>query len=240
MAPKRILLVALCILSFVVSASNGFAMPLFSGTSKQAVFLSPLEKWMPTWRLDAYVSPLEHAGYHVDVLFNENVSVAFLRTGLSQYDLIVLRTDSFTREGLDFFCSGEPVTSQSRTVFANEISLHELEVSACIGFSVAFLHHYYTQNSLREGLVYVLGGPSAELSSAFLEGGASAFIGYYEPYSVQWGRMDAYSQKLISYLSQGYDVEDAVLKHYLYLHTGHGNTADWPMPYWSGDGNFKI
>jgi len=240
MALKRILLVTLCVLSVVVSASSGFAMPLFTGASKQAVFLSPLEKWMPTWRLDVYKSLLEHAGYTVDVLVNENVSISFLKTGLAKYDLIILRTDAFTREGFRYYCAGDPTGSQARTEFAGDISSHEVEVGACVGFNILFLKHYYTTNTLKPGLVYVLGSMSAELSSSFLSAGAAAFIGYYDAQSIQWGRMDAYSVKLLYYLSQGYSVADAVLQLYIYLNTGHGKSADWPMPYWCGDATLVI
>ena len=240
MARKRILLIMLCVLTIATGVSNGFAMPFFTDASKQAVFLSPLEKWDPTWRLEAYISPLQRAGYQVDVLLNENVSISFLKTGLAKYDLIILRTDSFTLEGFSYYCSGETATFKSRATFAAEISSREVGIAACVGFSMLFLQHYYPAGSLRPALVYVLGGPSAELSSAFLSAGASAFIGYYEAYSIGWGRMDAYSQKLFEYLSQGYSVVDATMQMLAYLKTGHGNTADWPASYWAGDGSFTI
>jgi len=224
----------------VLGSMNGaFAVPLPSGTSKQAVFLSPLEGWMPTWNLDAYISPLERAGYHVDVLLNENVSITFLRTGLAEYDVIILRTDSFAYEGFDFYCSGEPV-AKARTKFAAEITARELQVGACVGFSTLFLKQNYPGKSLRPGFVYAVGSTTAALSSTFLAAGATMFIGYYDARSLQWGRVDALSEKLFDYLSQGYSVNDAIIRLTRYLNTGHGSTATWPMLYCSGDGKFKI
>jgi hypothetical protein len=66
------------------------------------------------------------------------------------------------------------------------------------------------------------------------------FIGYYDSRSLQWGRVDALSEKLFDYLSQGYTVNDAIIRLTRYLNTGHGHTATWPMLYCSGDGTYKI
>jgi len=237
---KRILVATLFILCLGAGAINASAAQLLSGTSKQAVFLSPWERWMPTWWLDGYVIQLERAGYHVDVLLNEEVSISFLMTGLANYDLIILRTESFYDEGLSFYCSGEPVTSKSSTTFAAQIAAKELQVSHCIGFSMLFLKDNYPPGSLRQGLVYVFGGPSAELSTAFISAGAAVFIGFYEPYSLGWGRMDALSIKYFRYLAQGSTIKDATLQLYNYLNTGHGSTSTWPIIYWYGNGGYKI
>ena len=240
MALKGILLIALCVFVVAASAGDSHAVPLFSGTTKQAVFLSPLEKWMPTWRLESYKSLLEGAGYHVDVMLNENVSIPFLMSGLAKYDLIILRTDSMTREGLNYYCSGEKADHAARATFAGEIALHEVSVGACVGFSSLLVKHYYPKSSLAAGLVYVLASNSAEASSAFLNAGAAAFIGYTDAQSIQWGDMDAYSLKLLYYLSRGYSVRDAMVQLYFYLYSGHGLTADWVMAYWAGDASYKI
>jgi len=237
---RRVLLAVLLILSIVIGLGHGSAMPLFSETSKRAVFLSPLERWMPTWNLKWYLSELQGAGYQVDVLLNENVSISFLMTGLANYDIIILRTDSFDLEGYSYFCSGEPVTSKTRTIFAGQISSNELQVAACLGFSALFLQHNYPANSFKAGLVYALGSGTADLSSAFLAAGAAVFVGYDNANTLQWGRLDALSIKLFGYLSKGYSVKESIISLWNYLHTGHAQTANWPSLYWTGNGDFKI
>lgn len=194
---------------------------------------------MPTYDMDQYVSELQNAGYHVDVMLNSQVSVAFLQTGLAKYDLIILRTDSFYFEGLNYYCSGDTVTTKTRSTFTNEISAHEMKVAACLGFSMIFIQHNYPAGSLH-GLVYVPGSVTTDLAGPFLAAGASAFIGYELDFSAGWGRLDALSIKMLGYLAQGYDVSDALIKLQIYLHTGHGDTADWILPVSAGDGNFKI
>ena len=129
---------------------------------------------------------------------------------------------------------------ETRDKFGGEISSNEVEVGACVGFSILFMMHYYPSGTLKHGLVYMLASESAELATSFTSAGAAAFIGYYDAHSIQWGRMDAYSIQLLTYLSQGYTVADSVLELYIYLHTGHGKTADWVTPYWAGDGTYKI
>ncbi len=220
---------------------NAVAAPSFSGASgRQAVLLLPLEDWRPTWNFEGYVSALERAGYQVDVLYNGNVSISFLKTELAKYDVIILRTDSFERQGMNYYCSGEPVNWHSRSTFAAEISAREVSVGVCVGFSLLFLQHNYPAGSLRPGLVVVVAGGSAELASAFVTAGSSAFIGYYDIYSLGWGRLDAITTRILKYLSQGLTVKDAVLELYRYLNKGHGHTATMPSVYWIGNADFKI
>jgi len=195
---------------------------------------------MPTWNRDAYLSSLQRAGYQVDLLVNEEVSVSFLRTGLVKYDVIILRTDSFRWEGLDYYCSGEPATSGARKAFSREVSSRELRIGECVGFSALFIQHNYPANSLRRGLVFTIGSVSGGLASVFLAAGSAAFIGYYHEFSLGWGRMDCFSEKLLAYLSEGRSVRDSVVQLDIYIRVGHGNTADWPTVYWIGDGTFKI
>lgn len=240
LAMKRVLLIALFFLSAVAGTNHVAALPLFSETGKQAVFLSPMERWMPTWDLQGYVFYLERAGYHVDVLLDEKVSISFLKTGLADYDIIILRTDSFDGEDISYYCSGEPVTTKTRTTFAAEISTGELKVGECVGFSLAFLKHNYPADSLRPGLVFAIGGLTAQLSSVFLEGGCSAFVGYSDLLGLQWGGLDALSIRVLKYLSEGYTVKGALAQLDSYIHWGHGNSATWPKLYWDGNEDFKI
>ena len=50
-ALKKALIVALFSRSFLAGTSQAFATPLFTQTAKQAVFLSTVERSMPTWNL---------------------------------------------------------------------------------------------------------------------------------------------------------------------------------------------
>lgn len=243
---KRIVLATICILIATVSMGNVHAMPsmpspFFTGTSKQAVFLSPLDNWMPTYRLERYVTLLQQAGYQVDVLLDGNVTISFLKTGLAKYDLIILRTDSYTSEGIDYYCSGEPATPNARGTYAQEIAAHEISAAGvCVGFSTLFVKDNYPPGSLH-GLVYAVSGATEELSSPFIAAGASVFIGYGDDMTgLYWGRMDALATKMFEYLSQGSTVKGAVIELYGYLTYGHGQTATLPSIEWYGDGDYKI
>jgi hypothetical protein len=239
-ALKKVLLATLFIVSVIASTGHASALPSFSEAEKRAVFLSPVEQWYPTWNLPAFLSPLEQAGYHVDVLLNENVSISFLAENLTNYDIIILRTTWFQSETKAiYYCSGEPVNHTS-TTFAGEISSQELGIDICVGFTALFMQSSYPPGSLRHGLIYVFGAPGDELSTVFLAAGASAFIGYSEHDYLMWGRMDAFSQALFTYLSQGLTVSDSIGALYFYVCRGHGETAAWPEPYWAGNGKFKI
>jgi hypothetical protein len=242
---KSLLLIALCVLPLVTGISNGFAAPSFveppsfADGTRRAVFLSPLEKIEPTWGFEAYKSLLERAGYQVDILLDGDASIAFFETGLAKYDLIVLRTDSLVSEGLTYYCAGDKTDASARGTFAAEIGLKEVLVGECVGFSTLFLQNHYPAGSLR-GLVIAVGSNTAQLSTVFLKAGATALIGFYDEHRTQWGNLDSYSLKLLYYLSQGYSVAGANIQLYNYLYTGHGKTADWILPYWAGDGSYKI
>ena len=238
---KKVVIVALLIITVACSVGQASAATQFTQSTKRAVFLSPLERWMSTWDLNGYVSQLERAGYQVDTLLDGNVSIAFLRTKLVDYDLIILRTDAFVEETFGpFYCSGETINATMAKTFADEISSREIKIGACLGFSPAFLQHSYPMDSLRDSLVYVIASNSNYLSSAFLTAGASAFIGYDLDFTLSWGRIDALSTKLLMYLAEGFSVKNAIIQLFIYLHTGHGRDADWLTPTWSGDGDFKI
>jgi len=195
---------------------------------------------MPTWNLPVFLSEVEDAGYQVDVLLNEKVTIEFLKTGLAAYDLIILRTDSFVLGGNTYYCSGEPTSFETRVRLANEIASQEVRVGVCVGFSAIFLHNSYPEDTLQPGLVYAVGSGTAELAWAFLGAGSAVFAGYYEDWSLSWGRMDSLSIKLFHYLGLGYSVKDAMIQLDGYMHRGHGNTANWPSLFWAGNGNIGI
>jgi hypothetical protein len=242
---KSLLFIALCVLPLLTGVSNGFAAssfvepPSFAGTTKHAVFLSPMENTEPTWGSESYKSLLESAGYQVDMVLDGDATIAFFEAGLAKYDLIVLRTDSFVSEGLTYYCAGDKADASARGTFAAETALKEVMVAQCVGFSTLFLRDHYPAGSLR-GLVIAVGSNTADMSTAFLKAGAAALIGFYDDHLTQWGNLDSYAIKLLYYLSQGYSVEGANIQLYLYLYRGHGETADWILPYWSGDGSYKI
>ena len=232
--------VALCLVVLLASTDATYSAPLLSSSDKQAVFISPLERWEPTWHRKEYVSLLENAGYHVDVVLDEDASISFLKTGLASYDVIVLRTDSFTYEGYSYYCAGDDVTAKSRADFAAEISQHEVQVGACVGFSGAFIRDNYPANSLRKGLVFVVDGYSADLSSSFLKAGSAVYVGYYDANTLAWGRTDCMSLKWLSYMARGDSVKDATLNLYVYVNRGHGQTALWPSMFSYGDVTYRL
>jgi hypothetical protein len=236
------LAITLLVLCTAASAGQTVASPAFSGTSKRAVFLSPLENWMPTWNIDSYVKPLESAGYAVDVVLGKNASMAFLSSQLPNYDIVILRTDAFDHEGRAYYCSGDdPFDSKTKTTYGGEISTRDLAIGACLGFSGTYMQHSYPAGSMRHGLFFALGSGLEELSAIMLTAGFDVFVTYsMSALSLQWGRYDALSEGFFKYLGQGSTVKNSIIELNQYLRRGHGLTADWPMIYYCGDGNFVL
>lgn len=236
------LAIALLLLCTAASVSQTVASPAFGVTSKRAAFLSPLENWMPTWNIDRYVKPLENAGYTVDVVLGKNVSMAFLSSQLPNYDIVILRTDAFDREGRVYYCSGDdPFDSQTITTYAGDISTKDLAIGACLGFSGAYMQHSYPAGSMRHGLFFALGSGLEELSAIMLTVGFDVFVTYsMNALSLQWGRYDALSEGFFKYLGQGSTVKESIFDLNQYLRRGHGLTADWPLIYYCGNGDFVL
>jgi len=247
-----LVIVALCIPGLSGSAGHVFAQPLKfdgQGGNGTAAFISPLERWEPTPNFDQYEATLKHAGYTVQMMSNGVASLSFLKTELTNYDLIIIRLDSFYYEGLSYFCSGEnfdPFNPQSRadyaTQYAPEINAHEISIAGpCVGLSMLYVLHNYHKSRVR-GLVLAFGPGTPELAAAFINGGAAAFISYAIPveYSLAWGRFDLYSLTLLGILSEGYTIRDTVTQFYTRVMRGHGSTATWPSICWVGDGDYTI
>ncbi len=55
---KKILMAILCVLVVSAGIWEVSAVPLFTDAQKTAVFLSPLEQWMPTWNIYGYLDPI--------------------------------------------------------------------------------------------------------------------------------------------------------------------------------------
>jgi len=245
-------LAILCIFSSSFLPGSAFASPLiFDGPNGggTAALISPLEKWEPTATIEAYTSILESRGYSVDAILDEAASIEFFRNGLSNYDLIVLRLDSFYYEGLSYFCTGQTLEvnaisqrSEYTEQYAAEIAAHEISFKGpCVGFSMIYILHSYAKGSLH-GLVIAVGPGTPELAASFLNGGAAAFISYETPveYSLSWGRTDCNSLFLLRILAEGYTVRNAVGEFYIRATRGHGSTATWPSICWVGDGDYTI
>lgn len=217
------------------------------GGNGTAAIISPLEKDQPTWNIDGYVSSLEDAGYSVEVVADEAASLAFFRTELANYNLIILRLDSFYYEGFSYFCAGDSYDSfnpsqrtQYQSQYATELAAHEVSITGpCLGFSMAFILNSYQKHSFN-GLVIAYGFGAYELAASFINNGAAAFISYDSPANLSWGRFDSYAETLVTILAEGNTVRDAVAQFYLLAMRGHGLTATWPSIYWVGDGNYTI
>lgn len=229
--------------------SNAAAHLIFDGPGGNgtAAIISPLEKDRPIWNIDGYVNSLEDAGYSVEVVADEAASLAFLGTELANYNLIILRLDSFYYEGFSYFCAGDNFDpfnpsqrAQYQSQYATELAAHEISTAGpCLGFSMRYILDNYHTHSFN-GLVIAYGPGTPELAASFINNGAAAFISYDSPTNLSWGRFDSYAETLVTTLAEGNTVRNAVAQFYLLAMRGHGLTATWPSIYWVGDGNYII
>jgi hypothetical protein len=183
------------------------------------------------------MTELELAGYHVDYVSAENVTVDFYRDlGAHQYELVILRSHSsgslrinVTREG-----SGPPETSTSTLdavqLFTNEpystaehvsnqlaLDLSRVryeagrDENAYFGITARFVATVM-RGSFRGSVVLLMGCDglsSNDLATAFIDRGADSFVGWSGRVTAR--HTDSVALSLLRHIARdGMDVEQAV------------------------------
>jgi hypothetical protein len=182
------------------------------GASPRAVILSPLDWIQPMPYVNDIVQFLTSNGFQVDVLRNEEVSVDFFRTELSNYRVIILRTDAYVWAHVVYWYLGELSTAENIAEHANDIGDRLLNFeSFSAGFSDSFIREYYAPNRLPGSFVFVAASVSLVLSAVFREAGAQSFTGYWKPIDFAWGFYDYLTRLVMFFMAeQQMSVHEAV------------------------------
>ena len=209
----------------------------------RALILSPVEDNHPFSELDDLMSDLTSAGYSVDVMNDSQVTVEFLKSGLRDYSIIVLRTESieFEREALSFF-TGDIVSEETIAEYQEEISDELVAYSSSKVFRVfpSFIEHFYAPNGLEGKLIYFFSAFSSSFSSSFMKAGVKVFIGYAGDVYLEWGIGDRATTSLFDFLCRGHNVEASVRETKQLLNSRWSVSAPFNTISYVGDGTLTI
>jgi hypothetical protein len=199
--------------SLLISAVVGVltAVPYVHAAPK-AVILSPLEFIEPMAYVGQMKSLLTSAGFTVEFLVNEQVSVDFFKTQLSNYKIIILRTEAYEWAHITYWYLGEFTTYQSVAKYAADIAAKRLNFDSFkAGFALQFVKDYYKSNPLPGSFVFLVASNSLLLASTFKSVGAAVVAGYYRPLNFGFGLVDHLTQLVIYFMErQGLTVKDGI------------------------------
>ncbi len=202
-----IILIGLLAISTILVASH----PLNVSAAKRAVILSPLSWLYPVAYLSRVISILNYAGFTVDVIENQLVTVDLFRHQLSDYSLIIWRTEAYQWNHQVFWYLGELTSSTSDGTYSQDIAEGRMDFHGfAAGIKWDFINYYYGSSGLAGRLVYILASRSLDVGWGFLRAGARNVIGYYGSISLQWGFGDFVTRFIFNYLSQGYTVDQTI------------------------------
>jgi hypothetical protein len=180
----------------------------------KALILSSLQKLAPIRDADltGITRPLTAAGYIITYLVDDQVTVRLLTTRLNDYDVIIWRTNVYTREHTTYWYVGETTNQATLQQYSSDFSSKLLDSShGIIGASAGFFQNHFGWASLSSVKVAILvSSVSSSLAGFLLNGGVRSVVEFCSSISLQFGVVDYLTGTLMRFLSDGYDVADAV------------------------------
>jgi len=155
----------------------------------RAVIIDPLYAADPGYR-EEVASLLEGRGYKVDSFMGEDVTVEWLRK-MGSYGVVVLRVHSTCNDGMVWLFTGERYSPDKYVLeqLADEVHKAKPSLEADYVFAVGsdFVRHFM-KGRFRGTLVVLMGCDGltgTDLAKAFVEEGASAYVSWDGPVSLE-------------------------------------------------------
>jgi hypothetical protein len=178
-----------------------------------AVILSSLNALVPLgYYGKLMISNLKHAGYNVTYLADNSVTIDFLVHHLSDYDVIVWRTNTFNYVHTTYWYVGERVNDATAQTYTYDFAKGWINGHAGIlGISQDFIDQYFPAKSLsRVKLMVFISSNGNSLAPQFVSAGVSSIIFCNGVISLQFGLIDDLTNAMLSYLAGGQTVVTAV------------------------------
>jgi hypothetical protein len=182
--------------------------------TKNAVIISSLDEFSPMRNQDieSFNESLMQAGYTVTYVKDGAVTVDFLTNHLNDYQVVIWRTDAYEYAHSVFWYLGQQDSNGLDQTYATSIASGWLDDShGIIGAGVGFFSNLFPVNSLSNvKLMIILSSMSEIISGYFLSAGVKSIIDFSGRVDFQFNWVDYVTTIVVSYLSEGYDVGDAV------------------------------
>jgi hypothetical protein len=215
LATLMMMLISVPVLGVVPVSGLSLGLPpvLASQTQRKAVILSSLESLAPMGFYDTIITnDLKQAGYQVTFMSDSAVTINFLLTQLNNYDVVIWRTNIYNYIHTTYWYVGERVNAVTQQKYASDFANGWIDShSGTLGVDIEFFQNHYPSGSLSNlKLMLIVASNSTPIGLILVGAGVHAVIACSEVISLQFGLIDYMTGQLISYLTGGMDVLDAV------------------------------
>ena len=182
--------------------------------SHKVLILSSLQKLVPIRNEDLTMitKPLTAAGYLITYLADDQITVKFVTTSLNNFDVIIWRTNTYVDGHTTYWYLGEAASAATLRDYSSDFASRWLDDShGIIGANPTFFQNHLNARSLwRVKLAILVSSLSSSIGGFMLNAGARSVVTYSSSFSLQFSLVDNLTGTLVRYLSQGYNVGDAV------------------------------
>lgn len=209
----RVLIALLILLTLSMPTGvNALTLPQ-APIQTQALFLSSLNATHPMgYYATLIMSSLKRTGYNATYLTDGAVTINFLLTKMKNYSVIIWRTDSFTWNRATYWYVGEKANIGVKQKYASDFAAGRITInSGMVGVSTDFLKNHLGPNTLPglKLLIFVSSNGNT-IAPVFLAAGVMSVVFCIGDITLQFGLLDDLTSELVSYLTRGEDVHNAV------------------------------
>ncbi len=209
----RLLMGILILLMFSVPVGVSAFSPPRSQGQGHALLLSSLNETLPMGNYAKNtIFYLRHAGYNVTYLTDGAVTVDFLLNQLTNYSVVIWRSDTYNWHHTTYWYVGEKSNDGVQSKYASNFTAGWMNTNAgIVGVSAAFFSYYFHPSSLQGvGIMMFISSQGVDVAPMLHRAGATAviFCNGYTP--LQLGLIDELTVQIVSYLTQGESVYNAV------------------------------
>jgi len=189
------------------------APPLTSGNQGQALLISSLNATVPMGYYEKdLLYYLKQAKYNVTYIADGKITVDFLLHRLNNYSVVIWRTNTFNWVHTTYWYIGERNNDGIEQEYPAEFAAGYLnDHTGIVGASEDFFFAHFQPNSLSGVKVLILASSEGNsIAPFFITAGVSSVIFCNGAVSLQFGLIDDLTVQIISYLTQGQNVYNAV------------------------------
>jgi hypothetical protein len=239
---KKALIAVLIILVLIVPVGVDalYTAPSSSEASEgQALLISSLNATVPMGYYEKdVVFYLKRDGYNFTYLADGAVTVDFLLHDLHNYNVVIWRTNTFNWVHTTYWYIGERNNDGIEQEYPAEFAGGYLnDHTGIVGASQDFFFEHFQPNSLTGIKVLIFESSDGNsIAPFFLTAGVTSVIFCNGLVSLQFGLIDDLTVQIISYLTQGQDVYNAVYNtvspYNQYQQPEDNLDTTYPPPYW--------
>lgn len=209
----KVLIVVLILSTLLMPTGVNALAPPQAQVQTQALFLSSLNATHPMgYYATSIMSSLKRTGYNATYLTDGAVTINLLLTEMKNYSVVIWRTDSFSWNRVTYWYVGEKANIGVKQKYASDFAAGRITInSGMVGVSTDFLKNHLGPKTLPGiKLLIFMSSHGNTIAPVFLGAGVTSVVFCSGDITLQFGFLDDLTAELVSYLTQGEDVHNAV------------------------------